>query len=241
MEHRMRWLCQEFGLDRMLQTSVVLPTTEFFPDPYQGTEADARILFARMCGYLDVEVGRIQLGFYSEKGPELGEQFRLERAGDGTAGLYQRDVEERIWLEVSKLKHPAILAATMAHELGHVHLLGDGRLSRDEKDHEPLTDLLTVFFGLGVLTANAILLETREPGDQGRTWWGLSRQGYLSAPMYGYALALFAWVRDELKPHWARELRPDVRVPFAQGLRYLIRTEDCVFRREELPGRSGNG
>jgi hypothetical protein len=231
MEGRMRWLAQQFGLDRMLQVPVVLPTAEFFPDSFQGTEHDAQALMQRVCDYMGVDPVRIRLGFYSEQGPDLGEQFRPEGYSQGTAGLYQGGRRNRIWIEESQLTDPIALVATFAHELGHVHLLGDGRVNGDEEDHEPLTDLLTVFLGLGVFTANSYLRERRETGAQYSSW-SLSRQGYLSAPMYGYALALFAWAREELRPAWADVLRPDVRTPFTQGFRYLTRTGDSAFRGE---------
>ena len=50
---------------------------------------------------------------------------------------------------------PARAVAVIAHELAHVLLLGNGYLGGHEKDHEELTDLLTVFSGLGIFTANA--------------------------------------------------------------------------------------
>jgi hypothetical protein len=50
---------------------------------------------------------------------------------------------------------PVALVSTLAHELGHVLLLADGRISAQQQDHEPLTDLLTIFFGLGIFSANA--------------------------------------------------------------------------------------
>jgi hypothetical protein len=59
-------------------------------------------------------------------------------------------------------RRPMSLVATIAQELGHVLLLADGRISRERQDHEPLTDLLTVFFGLGVFTANAAFEQSRE-------------------------------------------------------------------------------
>lgn len=225
----MGWLSEQFGFERMLQTPVVLPSEEFFPDPFNGTEQDARALMRRVCGYMGVDPGRIRLGFYSEQGPDLGEQFRPEGMYQGTAGLYQGGRRDRLWIEISQLSDPVALVATFAHELGHVHLLGDGRLAADVEDHEPLTDLLTVFLGMGVFTANSFLRERREAGLQYSSW-SLSRQGYLTAPMYGYALALFAWVRDEARSGWASLLRPDIRAPFNQGLRFLVKTGDSRFR-----------
>jgi hypothetical protein len=116
----------------------------------------------------------------------------------------------------------------MAHELAHVHLLGDGRITHDEQDHEPLTDLTTVFLGLGIFTANSVVHESRWSAD-GWSGWRIGRQGYLSEPMYGYAFALFAWARGETKPPWQNHLRLNVRSVFKDSLRYLQDTSDCDF------------
>jgi hypothetical protein len=232
IERRMVWLDEQFGRDRLLRFPVVLPTVEFFPDPYRGTEEDARAVHGRVCGYMGIDPGRVHLGFYSEKEPDLGEGFRREGRRQGTAGLHRGGERPEIWIETSRLDDPAALVATLAHELGHVHLLDDGRLSHDEADHERLTDLLTVYFGFGVLRANAYLREKRTEGLR-YTTWSLSRSGYLLAPAYGYALSLFTWARGEPNPPWARELRLDVRQPFSQGLRYLRKTRDSAFRPTE--------
>jgi hypothetical protein len=108
----------------------------------------------------------------------------------------------------------------MAHELGHVHLLGHGRLTPDAEDHEPLTDLLTVFLGLGVFTANAVIREQYWDAG-GWAGWKMGRRGYLGMPVYGYALALFARTRGEDGSAWSGELRPDVRSAFRQAGRFL--------------------
>ena len=49
----------------------------------------------------------------------------------------------------------------------------------------------------------------------------MRRQGYLSMPEYGYALALLARCRNEDNPPWAKLLRPDVRSAFKQACRFL--------------------
>jgi hypothetical protein len=125
-----------------------------------------------------------------------------------------------IGVERSKLDDPVALVATTAHELGHELLLGEGRVSSDTRDHEPLTDLLTVFMGLGIFTANSTIR------DQGwssgvMVGWTTSRLGYLDQRTFGYALARFANVRGESSPKWLKYLRPDVRAPFRQSIRYL--------------------
>jgi hypothetical protein len=242
IEDRLAWLAGEFGLERMLRAHVIAPTVEYFPDPFDGTEAAASVLLRRVCGYIGVDPARIRLRFYSEEVPDLGYPFLREQYWHGTAGLYRmrrqgrrrRVRRDRIWIETSQLKNPESLAATLAHELAHVHLLGDRRLTGDEADHEPLTDLLTVYLGLGILTANSFLMESQEVGARGMRW-SIRRQGYLSASMYGYALARFAWVRGECKPPWTGELRLDVRTPFELGLRFLMDTGDSSFTRSSGP------
>lgn len=89
-----------------------------------------------------------------------------------------------MWLEVSRLGDPTSVAATIAHELGHVHLIGGKRVDPNAADHEPLTDLLTVFLGLGVLTSNSTI---RDRSYHVGNWdsWSISRQGYLTSPMFG--------------------------------------------------------
>jgi hypothetical protein len=220
IKYRMLWLEREFLLDRFRRYPVILPTHEYFPEPYTGREEDVPVVLRRVCDYMGVAPERVTLGFYSERGPDLGEGFQLEGRRRGSAGLYRNNGSQEVWLELSLLRDQLALTATLAHEVGHVLLLGDRRISRDEEDHEPLTDLLTVCLGMGLFTANAYLRESRWQGVR-YSGWSLSRQGYLSASVYGHALALFAWSRGERRPTWAKHLRPDIHVPFKRGMRYL--------------------
>jgi hypothetical protein len=64
---------------------------------------------------------------------------------------------------MSQAERPMSPIATIAHELGQA-LPHDV----DRPDLEPLTDLLTVYFGLGSFGANATLEYDR--GSLGRVW-----------------------------------------------------------------------
>ena len=220
IEQRMAWLTEEFGCKRVQSVRVILPTPEFFPDPYNGTREDALRMLERVCGYMGIEPETVELSLYRERNPlSNGELWQ------GTAGLYHEEVRKyRISVEVANLGDPLALVATMAHELGHVHLLGHGRITPDVEDHEPLTDLLTVFLGMGVFTANSVIREHYQDTALS-SMWSIGRRGYLTMPMYGYALALFARRRGEEKPRWARELRLDVRSSFKQAMRFLNESE----------------
>jgi hypothetical protein len=225
-ERRMRWLIEQFGLQRLRDATVVLPRPQFFPDPFSHRPEDAYPMFDRMCDYMGIRTTEVELQFYQEK-----QLFAQEGMQHGTAGLYVgQSAPFQVWVEVSNLIDPLSLAATMAHELAHVHLLGHGRISAEVEDHEPLTDLLTVFLGLGVITANSVIRQNSwHEGYQ--SGWSMRRSGYLTMPDFGYALALFAQARGESSPAWAQELRTDVHVPWKQGMRFLAETPDA-WRRE---------
>lgn len=221
IDRRWHWLCRQFGEDRARRAQVILPRPEFFPEPYAGTVDDADILLCRVARYMALDPSTVTLQLYTEDRPQV------EGYHEGSSGLYfVADGLFHICIETRTLEDPAVLVATLAHELARVHLLGHGRLSGEESDHEPLTDLLTVFLGLGVITANAVLRESywqvaHEAG------WSMRRGGYLSMAMYGYALARFVQVRHEDNPLWADELRLDVRSALRLSLRLLANEDQC--------------
>lgn len=226
IEWRMRWLAEQFTWERLRSGRVILPTPEFFPDPFENTADDAQVILNRVCGYMEIDPNTLLLSIYQDSEPNFEGQWRQSAAGHfrEIGGKFQISIEE------SNLDDPLALIATIAHELGHVHLLGHRRISPETEDHEPLTDLLTVFLGMGIFTANSVIRENYwfEGGYSG---WKMGKQGYLTMPMFGYAFAIYARARGEENPEWSRLLRADVRSPFKAGFRYLA-------ERAESPGNS---
>jgi hypothetical protein len=215
-ELRMRWLADSIGIERLLRARIVLPNEEFFPDPYEGTEADAQRLFERICGFMGADASGLRL--------EVCEDVQLP----GAVGHYDTEGPATIRIVASQLEDPDRLVAALSHEVAHELLLGGGRLTSEVPDHEWVTDLLLAYLGLGVVAANAVMREqTHRVGNV--TWWTVSRQGYLPARVFGYALALFAWVRGEDRPEWVKWLRLDAASVLAEGLRFLQKTGDSLF------------
>jgi HEAT repeat protein len=227
IEQRMSWLANTFGVRRLREATVVLPTPEFFPDPYRGADADVRALFGRVCGYMGIDPGRADLGFFEEE----------DQGIRNAAGVYVPGKKEQILVNRAQLADPMALVATLTHELSHLLLLGDGRLAEGEPDMEYVTDLLTVFLGMGTFGANSAIRESYKRFAATMYVWSIGTQGYLSERMYGYALGLFAWVRGERKPAWVGHLRLNVRTVCKQGLAYLVKTGDTRFR--EQPDEGG--
>jgi len=227
IEMRMGWLIGQFGWQRLRSGRVILPSEEYFPDPYDQTESSARMLFERTCDYMDLDAGRLELRLYRPEGVGRFNPSLVKEQPDW-AGLYGADDGKHVvWLDATRLQDPESLVATLAHELAHELLLGQRRISVEEEDLEPLTDLATVFFGMGVLTANvAFRHENFSSGIM--EGWTISSQGYLTPTMWAYALALFAWLRRETRPAWTRSLRSSVRADCLSALKYLQGTEDAT-------------
>ena len=224
LEESMEWLLEEFGSDTFRDVTVVLPTDEFFPDEYSADEDDARSLVDRVCGYMSVNPDLIEVEFFQNDANELQRAtWYLESSSDGAAAGHYRKRRDKfvVSLDSAQLTDPMCLVATVAHELGHVRLLGEGRVHGGYEDHEPMTDLLTVFFGLGVFTANSAF--TLDASSQG---WRAQTRGYLNEEMFGYALALFALMRGEHNPSWSGYLEGSVSTFFKNGQKYLEKTGD---------------
>lgn len=228
IEERLEWLAEEFDDHAFNGRRVVLPTPEFFPDPYDGSKFAARALLNRVCEYMDVVPALVRLKFKSEGGKL---SFVNEDGHDVgfAAGTYSDSYRKHVVeIDESILPEPSAVVGVIAHELGHAKLLGEGRIMSEEYDNELLTDLTTVHFGLGVFTANrpahVYPTEARWPGTT------LFRPEYMTPPMYGWALAHLAWFRGEEKPAWAKHLKFHARADFNQGVRYLFKTCDTAYK-----------
>jgi hypothetical protein len=221
IEWRMRWLAGALGIDRLLDAEVLLPTDEHFPGEFQGSRSDAREWLAFLGHHMGVNTGAIDLEVLPD---ELMPQ---------AAGHYQPDPDGPIIrVAESKLARPQELLATLAHELAHEILLGGRLLSPEVADHEWVTDLLMVYLGVGIFAANATVSEAS--GYEGNwSWWQIGKQGYLSAHMFGYAMAQFAFMRRE-EAFWGKHLRPDAADTLVKGLRFLHKTNDTLFHPDTI-------
>ena len=211
-------LVKLLGRRRMLDARVVEPTAEDFPDPYDKSPEAVERLFSRVCAYMCIDRSSIELEIFQDETEELREILPHWRGDAETraAGLYvhaheQDRVSENgegsmvVAVRSTMLKDPMSLIATVAHELGHVILLGGKLISPTTPDHESMTDLLTVFLGLGIFTANSAARFKQFQEDR-RVGWSMQRLGYLPEAVFGYALGRFAAERGGKRPEWTRHL-----------------------------------
>ena len=206
VERSLEWLSEQFESSAFTNKPVILPTAEFFPAAYDGSDESVRVLPHKVCEYMEVDPDKIDLELFTA-------QRNLWLVNDGgkavstePAGTYsERQGRFRIRLDRNQTDRPMDLVGTIAHELSHARLLGEFRINRNVFDHELLTDLTAVFHGFGVFLANS-----PRNWDGAYTTWPdseLKKPEYMTSLMYGYALAHLAWHREEAKPIWAKHLQ----------------------------------
>jgi hypothetical protein len=225
IEDSMAWFRGQFG-DGPLRQPVVLPTHEYFSPPFSGSDADVAAVVRRVSGYMGLPPDQVTVRFTDDYDHAAALAGLIPGASSnlrGAAGTYLAGTAgQLITIDRSVIRDPARLLAVIAHELGHVRLLGEGRIAADREDGEPLTDLVTVYLGMGILTANAAFDFTGGAGRPYQTGgWSARHLGYLTEQMFSYGLAAYAVMRGEPDPVWQKYLDTNPRVYCKHGLRYL--------------------
>jgi hypothetical protein len=164
IEKMLTWCVEHFGREAF-EAEVLTPTPSFFPGTYRGTPDDVLELVDLVRAHLRIDPAEIAIVSYDGRPPARpsppcgGTNRGAPGAGAGQqsiAGHYSvRNGLGLIAIGLDNAPDPRRVVAVAAHELCHHKLLYRGLASTAERDHEPLTDLATVFFGLGVFTANA--------------------------------------------------------------------------------------
>jgi hypothetical protein len=217
IEQSLYWFTTQFGYDPV-QRRTLVPTADFIPADYAGTDDDIRRLFAIACPIMGTSTDRVALRFVG--GPSLDpEAYRYVVHNEAfAAGVFIND-ESGYVIELDReiAANPGVAAATIAHELGHVRLNGDKGVDPGREDAERLTDLVTVFFGFGVFNANAAFRINKT-----NTSLGIRRLGYMDQRMFGYALACYCRMRQSPRnPPWVEYLDEVPREALKYGLEFL--------------------
>jgi hypothetical protein len=227
-------LSRILGRNRMLEAEIILPDAEHFPDHYDKSDSAAEKMFLRIRDYMQVDPSLIDLEIFPDETQKLSELLPYWKGGHGgCAGIYFHPEDENKKMVValwhSQMEDPISLVATIAHELGHVILLGGRLMERSIKDMEPMTDLLTVFLGFGIFNANCAsrFLQWQDNSKQG---WSMKQLGYLPEEVFSYALAKFAQERGERRPKWAAHLSTNVRSYFSNSAAWLESNEKASSR-----------
>ncbi len=227
IEESFLWLLQNFGEDSFERSEIILPSDKKFPERLFANEKSIQAFLKVICGFMDVDYNSVSLTVFADRGQKKVHPLSSpDSIGSKACGLYYfYRRKHQIAIDQSLLGVLPSLVATIAHELAHAKLQSHLADEEEMESEELLTDLATVFFGMGIFTANSIfgVNQFRNVQYQG---WRAAREGYIDEESAGYALALFAFMKRDLKPAWAKYLETNPKHYFKQGLKYLVKTGD---------------
>ncbi|HEU5428421.1 MAG TPA: hypothetical protein VFU74_16185 [Actinocrinis sp.] len=217
IEESMLWFTTQFGYDPV-QRPTILPTRDFFPLAYAGSDEDIKALVRTICPMMGLPADRITVRLVGEPAPDQEMYKYVAHSESYAAGVFEQDEggARIVTLDRTSSADQGRMTAVIAHELGHARLNGESRIEPGRADMEALTDLSTVFFGLGIFNANAARTTTTNAYGQ-----SVQRLGYLDQRMFGYALACYTRMRHHPEPKWASYLAAPPREYLNKGSAYL--------------------
>lgn len=231
LENAFLQLLDFFGKENTIHRKVLIPHFNDFPIQYNGSEQSAIKTLEVIATHMEIPIDSIHLEFYDGGINEIGagslpgQGIYLQNNRSNPAGMYWGKDERGkfiVSLVRSQLSLPENMVATLAHELAHIKLLGEKRMSYND---ERLTDLVTVLFGFGIFSANTAFQTYTGIGYRG--WRSM---GYLNQMEWGYALALFAYIRREQNPSCMDHLNLTVKGDFMQGQNYIRKNSEKIFQ-----------
>jgi hypothetical protein len=200
----LRGLVQTCGHEHLVSTPVVLPQARCFPDPWHPDARGVRRLALRILRYAALDELDVEVEMFDDGGAAAAEPNALVRteAHEGAAAWFAGIVDHtcRFGANVSLLDDPSGVTAALAHETAHAFRHVQALVVEDRDLEECLTDLSTIYLGLGVLTANASLRHrswsvASGGSSLGGHAWSTSQLGYLSPQAMCFGLAAFERVR----------------------------------------------
>lgn len=230
IERRFRDLAAVIGGERIRKTEILTPGHSDLPAEFSGSEHEIASLFAQVCYWMDLPHEAFQLA--------SAEDAQLGGASGAYIGPAAPEERPRIILAQSLPQEPERLLATMAYLIAHEVLRQKFPDTARSPDASWTIDLIPACYGLGVFAANSL----RRGGVGGCGSGGCSScgpdetatKGVLTPTNYGHVLALLAWVRNEENPNWASSVATEVAHTMKPSLKYLHRTGDCVFSRDDF-------
>lgn len=235
MEQAFLWLAGQFGEDNIAEKPMLLPIPEHFPIRYDGSKKSLIKTVEIVARQMEININELNLDIYEQNiqefrgdyGHRVWTEVDKDNSEQLSSGLYFGKNEEGkydIFIEKKNLSDPENMVATLAHEFAHIKILGEKRL---EDNDEELTDLTPVLFGLGIFNANSAFKELKSFDS-----YGHSSIGYLKQKEWGYALALYAYYREEENPQWIKHLVPNIRSDFNKSRDFIYANTGKIFREE---------
>lgn len=228
-----------FEKDSILNRKVLIPHHSDFPIRYNGDPQTATETLDIVAAQMEIALADIELNIYDDTinalstgapgGVKifLGAEPDLEPPTQTNIHTRNETGKYPVTIMKSQLQNPELLVAKLARELAGIKLSGNPtnpgepsetkspalaqpRRSEPFAPNDTLIDLTTLLFGLGIFNANASF-----------TSKNLQFTDRLNQMEWGYALALFARLRNEKNPAWADHLVKNIKSDFVKSQHYL--------------------
>ncbi|MBO6661261.1 MAG: hypothetical protein JJ909_16590 [Roseivirga sp.] len=230
IEDAFLWLEEQYGREYLKTIRIIEPTKKIFDHEFNGTEEDAHFALSKCLGYMDIKSVDVKLYFFNEapmtfegegamitqqeEGHGSRDNFALGKYSETGPGSFE------IGIERNQLKNVQSLISTIAHELSHLILLGEGRLQEND---EELTDLNCIALGFGIFIGNSIF-DFRQWQGTTHNGWEAQRRGYIPEEVASYAMALFNKYQNN-QTTWTSHLNKGIKKMFEKNLNYLNSNE----------------
>ncbi|MGD0144516.1 MAG: hypothetical protein ABSC92_15290 [Rhizomicrobium sp.] len=225
------------GMQRLQNSPLVVASREFFPPTEATGHERAQHVFEcvkTQAGMADWPCNLLA----QPDGPNMrvGE-FAILKFTGGKAPLGTFAVDGNmptVTYDPTSIKEPAVLVATLVHELAHYRLMAvrDDMPGGDEM-HEFATDLMTAFLGFGLFGANRAFTFSQH-GDSISQGWQWSRQGYLRERDWAFALAVFLDLRGQMPETLKKLLKPHLYADLTKAARYLRRNPSLLEKHRRI-------
>lgn len=221
------WFIEVFGFDHLERSPFLLPTLETFPYNNLTEPTQFEALFQQICTIWKVNPNEITVKIFDDIKSKQWTTWVLPESFNDAAGFFMqieplKEKKYEVQIAKSNYDNPQLLINILAHEIGHVKLIGGGYMNSTDADLEPFTDLATIFFGFGLILANSSL-------TQHERW--LRRTGYLPHQVIAYANAILCYITEQDANSYVQYLNLNTRAYFLNDYTYLVNTNDTILNK----------
>lgn len=188
LEHSYGYLKKILPKNTLENKVPLAPADGSFAERIEGSEDEIETFVCKVAQIMDINREEIWINIYSAPKDESSTQGSTVVPPDElqAMGLYNGRMEDGrflVQLREDICKMSEALVATLAHEFAHVKLLGEERM---QENNEEYTDMVPLFYGLGIFVANnAFRFERSNEG------WSRWEVGYLHQLDWAYVFALY--------------------------------------------------
>jgi len=231
IEYAMKWLFLTFDEKACKEKKVYASLKELLNE-FDLETASLKDLAEIVANLMGINIDEVVIDVYDEGErvieTSVGSIYTQTEEGEQTTGgMYVGKNEAgkyEVGIEKSLLKDPINLIYTLAHEFAHIKLLGENRI---EENDEYLTDMLPIIYGLGVFGANSVF-SFRQAAYE----WAYKTSGYLTQMEWGYALAVYCWLREDKNPEWIVSLPRNIQADYKRSLKFMENNPNQIFQSE---------